>query len=227
MKNMRKRIGFALILAVALLSAFGLTACSGPKVGSGKAYTEKHLKGDYSITYKFTVTATENGKKETESYIHTYERTDEGYHVRYQSGVDAAFAGWMYRKNSSGTYDLYVGNSDSVYTKVQSYDPVSEEVAKNYNLGINYMTFYGDTSGMKANSTQRIAGRVCVRYKQSVNIPFVMKVGYDYAIDKKTGVCMKYAFSVSVKGGGESGDYGVAFICTEFKTKDVTLPSVS
>ena len=216
-----------LVLALSLLTACGGGGNNssgnsvnknggGEKFEYGQDYIAQNLKGDYSITYKYSISGQDD-------LIMTHTKTSAGYYYNYM-GMEGLFV-----KNGD-KYDTYQGSAETGFTKVDFMDPLTEEEVKNdsmyslvYGMIDGFMIQYGnDTSGMKKDGTATVAGRNCEKYTfQIAGMGAAYK--YSYYIDKATGVCLKWDYDVAAGGQAAS----MTFECTEFKTSGVTLPSYS
>jgi len=230
-------ISLVILLAISLLSACGGNGSNnGDQAGGnnnsanadnngnndggeekfeyGKDYIAQNLKGDYSISYKYT----SGGES---ALTMAYAQTSEGYYYNYM-GTEGLFI-----KNGD-KYDTYQGTTESGFEKVDFMDPISEEDLKNdgtysavFSMLDGFMIKYNEnTSDMKKDGTATVAGRDCDKYTYQI-AGAGMAYKYSYYIDKATGVCLKWEYDMAA--GGETG--GMTFECTEFKTSDVSLPS--
>ena len=224
MKKIKKILFLFLIPAL----IFTFTACGGMnstgggnttdadnnsafEYGNGKDYITEHLKGDYSITYKYTVSGS------PESLVATSTRTSEGYYYNY-GGMEALFI-----KNGD-KYDTYQGSAEDGFVKVDFIDPVTQKELEDemaFNLVFGFMNQYADnTSNMKKSGTATVADRDCDKYTFSYS-GIGGAVKYSYYIDKETGVCLKWNYDAAA--GGQTA--ALTFECTEFKTSGVSLPN--
>ena len=173
--------------------------------GNPADFIANNLKGDYSITYKYTIGGAE------ESFEITCARTSEGYLYRTM-GIE-----YLYIKNGD-KYDMYLGSSAMGYMKIDTM--TDEDVLDTLTMFTGFMTSYGDNvSDLKKDGSETIAGRNCDRYTFEAD-GFGVKVSYIYCIDKATGVCMKFVYDITTAGEAA----GLTFECIEFKTSGVTLP---
>ncbi|MCL2706789.1 MAG: hypothetical protein FWE97_01285 [Dehalococcoidia bacterium] len=210
---MRKKL---VTLALAITLALSLVACGGGngsgggdrfEYGNGADYIANNLKGDYSITYRYSISG-------ADSLELTCIRTSDGYYYDYGG------SGVLYIK-SGAKYDTYYGSADGGFIKVDFIEPMTEDQVKAQFIFIGWMSHYGSyASDMVKDGSETVAGRSCDRYKYTWSY-FGSSVKYTYCIDKATGVCLKYAYDVA--SGGQSGS--LTFECIEFKTNGVKLPA--
>lgn len=192
----------------------GNNSSGGDAFQYGSDYIAEKLKGDYSITYKYSVSGADGSD---DAMTSKYIRTSDGYYMAY-SGLEM-----LYIKDGD-MYDTYMGSEAEGFTKMDFMDPISkEEVESNMGLVGGFMSQYSawDKSDMKRDGSETIAGRKCEKYTYSASA-FGSAVKYSYCIDKDTGVCLKYSFDVSAIGQGAGS---MTFECTEFKTHGVSLPN--
>ena len=180
------------------------------KYGRAEDYIKSHLTGDYSITYSYSTSETDELLKSVVT------RTAEGYYMSMM-GMERLFI-----KNGD-TYDMYYPNGEEGFKKVDFLDPITEEEIEKelYGMGSqNFMRQYDlASSDLEEEGTEMIAGRNCDKYSsKEANVAFAYK--YTYWIDQETGVCMKFTFDMAAKNMFG----GMSFECTEFKTSDVKLP---
>ena len=209
------------VLAVVLVLGLSLIACGSGngnsggssssdkfEYGNGTDYIANNLKGDYSITYKYSSSG--------DDFLEiTCARTSSGYYYKY------AELEVLYIKNGS-KYDTYYNITGNGFTKVTWIDPKTEDDVKSEFMFITgFMTHYGsNASDMTKIGSETVAGRNCDKYKYAWSY-LGSSVQYTYCIDKATGVCLKYTYDVA--SGGQSGN--LSFECTAFKTSGITLPS--
>lgn len=221
-------------LALALILALSLAACSGNNNGSsdngnsdgknpsqsdgnnvgeafiyGEDYINEKL-GDYHIVYNVTTYA----GGESDSAVIEQIKTSEGYYYRQDSDY-----GVLFIKNGN-QYDKYEEYEDTFEKSEMTYD---ENTLKLMMTALNtYMTTYaGFGSSLSKSGSQTVAGRDCVEYKYDYNYPGYGNFKYIYCIDKETGVCLK--FTMELNGAGEK--IGYEFECTTFETSGVSLPN--
>lgn len=173
-----------------------------------KDYINNVLKGDYSITYRYTTTTGGGGSIELTS-IHT----SEGYCLK------AAGTETLYIKNDAGTYDMYTG-AGGKFVKIPM-DPLTEADVQSMSFAYNFMQKAAATKGLTKAGSETVAGRDCEKYTQTAT-------GYGstftavFYVDKATGICMKFSYDVDSANEGQSFD--LTFECLEFKTSGVTFP---
>lgn len=210
--------GKILALALTLVLALSLVACGGGgggggnsdkfEYGNGSDYIANNLKGDYSITYRYSTNSSED-------YLDvTCARTSAGYYYSYGDSEV------LYIKNGN-KYDTYFGSTDGGFAKIDLIEPKTEDEVKDSFIFVGWMSYYGAfASNMTKDGSTTIAGRNCDRYKYSWSY-LGTAVRYVVCIDKSTGVCLKY--TIDTAAGGEKGN--LSFECTEFKTSGVSLPA--
>ena len=214
-----------LILCLALIMLLAFAACGGGggkdddkfEYGNGADFIAKNLKGDYSITYRYSYSSDSSN-----ALVMTYTKTSNGIYYSY-NGIEG-----LYVKNGS-KYDIYQKDEeDGVFRKVDFMDPITQAELENdpyYSLTFlfleGFMSQYGSfASGMKKTGSETVAGRNCDKYTYSFS-GGGMAYKYTTLIDKTTGVCLKWQVEGSVYGQTSN----VTFECTEFKTSGVTLPA--
>ena len=210
-----------LILAISVFAACGGNSNNKDKSGKdekfeyGKDYIAQNLKGDYSITYKYSVAGQED------ALVITHTRTSAGVYMSY-GGMEM-----LYIKNGD-KYDIYQGSSENGFVKVDFMDSVTQEEMESdalYSIAYSFLNIFihqytDNISGLKKDGSATVAGRDCEKYTFQYS-GFGAAVKYTYYIDKVTGVCMKWDYDVAAAGQGGS----MTFECIEFKTSGVTLPA--
>jgi len=222
---MKKKFGLAAVLATVLAATLLFVSCgiADPKFEDmSSAESEKFIKenmpAEYSITYTYGGYTSDGKETASGQYIHKYIRTAEGYYSQWQETADGPFYAAMYKKNAAtGKYDWYSGDQNGL---VKQPNDFSED-----NLDDDYMAdfghWYGNIGSLKKKGSQKIAGRTCIRFEESVNL-IIIKYKNTVLIDKETGICMKYF----IGGSGLGSSVGINFECTDFTTKNVALPAV-
>lgn len=137
---------------------------------------------------------------------------NEEYFVQYEKRGDGEDAYWV----------KIITYYDDNYTQANA----KQSVEINMSFGADYMTYYGafyEEDGMTKESA-KVLGRDCDKYSWGIDMNLgIAKAGYNYAcyIDKTTGICLKWNFSVYGNAsalGGETAAGEVNFECKDFRT---------
>ena len=202
---MKKRITLTLVMVLALTL---LAACSNNNSGNnnfkyGHDFMANNLKGDFSITYKFTMTGNEGEDHQV------FMRTSEGYYFSV-SGIE------MLHVKNGDMYDAYMnlgGGSLEHYG-----EPITKEQVEESFTPISTMKVMEQAYGsmLKKDGAETIVGRSCDIYSATINGEGgTGKLSYSF--DQQTGILLKWSV--------ESTEGSMIYECTEFKTSGVTLPT--
>lgn len=167
-------------------------------------YVDQHLTGDFSI--RFDVASGPSA-----SLSMAMMRTSEGYYF------DLSGAETLYIKNGDA-YDVYQGAAGHFAQVGQA---AQADVDEGMSSILDSMVMY-DTADihLKKAGTETVAGRDCDKLSASVSV-LGKQASATFWVDKATGVCMKY----EVIDATGSLVQSLAYVVTEFKTSNVTLPA--
>jgi len=212
-----------LVFVVAVATVLTLASCGG----SGNEGTETTASGDvvvspesvkldkipdqYSISYGFSFT---DGDTSADADI-VVSKAANGVYAKLD------FAEVVYLVNEEG-YQMYsrTGGADG-FTKVNGKNgKLTNEQMDEYLASYNqYFAKYGSLAGLTKGEAKTVAGRECTVYTQNAEVGGASAVNY-YAVDKDTDICLEFYTEI----GGKKSGYG--FVCTEFKTEGIEIPSV-
>jgi hypothetical protein len=179
-------------------------------------YIAEHLTGDYDITYR--VSSYEAGELPTISNQRII-RSTEGYY--FETSEESGDSKQLFIKSGDSYYPAVFDEDEDKYVVSSSATAYTQQDMNTYATSfLGFMTQYAGMSGLVADGTETVVGRNCERYKYSLSLMGLAGMSYIYSIDPTTGVCLKFVTDVSA--GGDK--VGAEFLCTEFKTSNVTLP---
>ncbi len=229
---MKKLFGMTAVLLSLLL---GLTSCGGLfGLGKGDEVVLEYdveemqanmdrIKNEDGILIELTVTSIETGQM-AESEKMTYAETRNYFY--YHAGEQELYMDFSdvtkavtYTKNSEGVWEKY----DTVYADTGLTREQLEAQNALYTAGFfGYLGNYSQFAGQSMKkSSETVAGRECDKFSLSVGA-FGYGINYAFAIDRETGMCLKWEYGASA---GMEGSASVSFTCTKFETPyTVTLP---
>lgn len=227
----KKKSFFAILMAAVLVVPVMFAACS--KKSNKKEEKATAAKYDTSKIEQTIATMKETG------YLFTYKTTANGESIEMTYGAKGNIFYHkianeeMYVDLSSDTEGvLYTYNSatESWTKTVIRYEDVSkDENVEKYDQAFEQlkgcMTVYDNPAIKNTPAVTKdvvIAGRECENFTVSISMGGE-SMSYSFAIDKETGICMKYSVTVS----GEDLDMDISIECTQFSTNWVPqLPEV-
>ncbi|MDR2700162.1 MAG: hypothetical protein LBC12_05060 [Nitrososphaerota archaeon] len=206
----------AVVAVVVVGAVIVISGWSGSGGGDGSFdYGQNYIDNNLPDSYRIVFSITAYDSNEVISLPLEQIRTLNGYY--FDTGVGD---GLLFIKNGT-IYDLYVLGSDGVYENSgvnfeQSY--VENIMSDLWGYMTNYVAY--QKSMMKVGS-ETVAGRACDKYSLTYTQPLYGSVTYSCSIDKATGVCLKW--TCDAQASGEKGGY--EFVCTNFSTSGISLPT--
>lgn len=232
-----KRKALTASLAIALICTMvALSGCSGndrpastPNIGTNAAATQESTTNTESIISSFTHTVSYPASFEIvyevqnpDGTINTVTKAvDSSGSVYFQSGTDESLFILDGR-----AYTRYSPDNSGAFTQETSGTTYNEQYVAECT---KEFTEFVETSGQLKMPTasyigeMQIVGRDCDVYEISAGFASFVTI-YQLAVDQETGICL--GWSEETKVGDTNYDAnGVVFICTEFKTENITLPA--